>query len=416
MNILFIHEVEWLNNVVFDLHNLSEALSLLGHQVYAIDYEDTWVRNSPLDFGSLRTREINDVARAYPGASVCLRRPGFIKIPGLSRLSAALTHYLEIQRTIKKKNIDVIVLYSVPTNGLQTIHVAKKFNIPVVFRSIDILNQLVPYPILRPITKILERRVYSSVDMILTRSPTLSDYVIRTGARQDKVMLLLPGVDTHLFCPSIDSTEIRRKWQIKEGEHTIVFVGTLFEFRGLDIFIRRFPKVIEQIPKAKLLIVGDGPLRPKLEGIITELGLQKRVVITGFQPYQTMPQYINLAAICIDPFPITRATKVMVPGIIPGKIFQYLACGKGVVSAPLPGITALLPDESHGMVYASNADDMAIKVISLLKSPEHRQQLGGAGLNYVRQAHSYEKIAHQLEIRLEEIIKEKQNGAISKRI
>lgn len=379
----------------------------MGHQVYAIDYPGNWVRNSPVDLGSLKTKEVKGTARAYPEASVCLRRPGFIKIPGLSRLSAAFTHYLEIRRTIKNKNIDAIVLYSVPTNGLQTIYLARKFNIPVIFRAIDVLNQLVPYPALRPITRVLERSVYSRVDLILTRSRSLSDYVVRTGAREDKVMLLLPGVDTRLFRPSSDSNEIRQKWHIKEGEPIIIFMGTLFEFRGLDNFLHQFPEVVKQVPQAKLLIVGDGPLRPKLEEITNQLGLQKHVIITGFQPYQAMPQYINLADICIDPFPITEATREITPGMVPGKIFQYLACGKGVVSTPLPGMTALLPGESHGMVYVSNADDMAKEVISLLKSTEHRQRLGEAGLNYVKQVHSYEKTAHQLETRLGEIIKER---------
>ena len=99
MNILFIHEIDWLRKVVFEIHTLSELLSLSGHQVYAIDYESMWVKDKPLDFGSFRTDLVNGVARAYPDASVSLRRPGFIKIPGLSRLSAAFTHYIEILTT-----------------------------------------------------------------------------------------------------------------------------------------------------------------------------------------------------------------------------------------------------------------------------------------------------------------------------
>ena len=406
MNILFIHEVDWLNNVVFEIHNLSEALSLLDHQVYAIDYQSNWVRNSPVDFASLKTKEIKDVARAYPGARVSLIRPGFIKIPGLSRLSVAFTHYREIKKTIKEKNIDVIVLYSVPTNGLQTIHLARKFNIPVVFRSIDILHQLVPYPALRFPTRLLEREVYSRVHMILTITPKLSRYVIDMGAEEDKVKLLLIPVDTDLFHPSPDSAEIRHKWGLDENDQVIVFIGTLFEFSGLDGFIHKFPQIVEQVPEVRLLIVGDGPQRPKLEGIITELGLQKRIIIIGFQPYQAMPQYMNLAAICINPFHITEATR----DIFPSKIVQYLACGKAVVATPLPGIIAVIPGDQQGLVYANSGNEMAKEVVYLLKSPEHRQQLGYAGLNYVKQVHSHKVIAHQLEARLEEVIKERQVG------
>ena len=50
MNILFVHEVDWLNKVVFDIHSLSELLSLRGHKVYAIDYEAAWNRSNSLDF------------------------------------------------------------------------------------------------------------------------------------------------------------------------------------------------------------------------------------------------------------------------------------------------------------------------------------------------------------------------------
>ncbi|MDP3947387.1 MAG: glycosyltransferase, partial [bacterium] len=390
MNILFIHEVDWLNKVVFDIHSLAESLSLLGHQVYAIDYEAAWSRSSFFDLGSLKTREFSGVSRAFSGASVCLRRPGFIKIPGLSRLSAGFTQYLEIQKTIKDKSIDVIVLYGVATNGLQTTCLARKFNIPVVFRSIDILNQLVPYPALRPVTRFLEKRVYSKVDMILTLTPKLSDYVIEKGAERARVKLLPMPVDTGLFHPSTDFGEVRQQWGLNEKDRVILFIGTLFDFSGLDVLIPRFAEVIQQIPPTKLLIVGDGPQRPKLEGIIADGGLQEQVIITGFQPYQTMPRYINLAALCINTFLITEATR----DIFPGKIVQYLACGKAVIATALPGMLAVIPGEEQGVVYTNNVDEMVREMVALLKSTERRQQLEGNGLNYVTRVHSHDKIAH----------------------
>ena len=155
------------------------------------------------------------------------------------------------------------------------------------------------------------------------------------------------------------------------------------------------------------MIVGDGPQRPKLERIITELGLERKVIITGFQPYKMMPQYINLATICINPFVISNDTR----DVFPAKMMQYVACGKATVATALPGITTLLPGESHGVVYAENAADMAKEAVSLLKSGERRQALGDAGLNQVREAYRCEKIAHELENILEEAIKNKRNGA-----
>lgn len=411
MNILFIHEVDWRKKVVFEIHNLAELLSILGHKVYAIDYEDTWSKNGAFDLGTPKTREFDDVCRALPEASVSLRRPGFIKIPGLSRLSAGFTHYREIQKTIKEKNIDVIMLYSVPTNGLQSIYLAKKFHIPVVFRSIDVVNQLVSYPMLRPATKILEKKVYSRVDEILAITPHHLQYVISMSAPESKVKLLLLPIDTNLFHPSVNCSEVRQKWGFSEKDQVIVFVGTLFEFSGLDGFIHQFPRIAEQVPEAKLLIVGDGPQRSKLEGIIAKLGLQKQVTITGFEPYQTMPQYISLATVCINPFLVTDATE----DIFPGKIIQYIACGKATVATPSLGIKSLLSDKSCGVVYANGTDDMVREIVSLLKSVEYRQQLERAGLKYVKQKHDHMAIAHQLEANLEDVIKEKHDEVISKR-
>jgi len=401
MNILFIHEVDWLKKVVFDIHTLAESLSLRGHKVYAIDYENTWRHNSIYDIGTLRTREFDGISRAFEDSSVSLRRPGYIKISGLSRLSAALTHYLEIRRTVKEKKIDAIVLYSVPTNGLQTLSVARKADIPVLFRSIDVLNQMVPVPALRPITRFLEKKVYASADMILSLTPGLTKYVTALGADENKVRLLLMPVDTGMFHPGIPAADVRRKWGFADDDRVVLFMGTLFDFSGLEDILPLFHRVVEVIPSVKLLIVGDGPKRAELEEMIAGLNLGDSVIITGFEPYETMPQYINLASVCINTFRVTDATR----DIFPGKTVQFLACGKPLVATALPGMVAVAAGEEEGIVYADSPDEMINGIVSLLGEPEKTKRLGQAGLDYVKRSHSYDVIAHQLEEYITEAIK-----------
>ncbi|MFC1961624.1 glycosyltransferase family 4 protein [Chloroflexota bacterium] len=406
MNILFVHEVDWLEKVVFDIHFLAEALTLRGHQVYAIDYEDRWQRSHPFDFGSLKTREFEVVSRAFPQTSVHLIRPGFIKITALGRLSASLTHCRKIRQIIREKKIDAILLYSVPTNGLSAISAARRFNIPVLFRSIDILNILVPYPALRPATRLLEKMVYARADLVLPNTPQYQQYILNMGVPEARVKYLPFPVDTGLFCPSSADRELRQKWGLSAQDRVIVFIGTLFPFSGLDEFLKEFPGVLRESPEAKLLIVGDGPQRAILERLIAKLNLSKKVVITGFQPYETMPQYLNLATICINPFLITEKTK----DIFPAKVVQYAACGKATVATALHGIISVLPGEKQGVVYVNNATEMAGEVVSLLKSPERRQELGNAGAAYVKQTYGYEKIAVELEGILEKSVREKKHG------
>jgi len=401
MNILFVHEVDWLRKVVFEIHNISELLSCAGHRVFAVDYEDDW-RDLSLRPGHLQTREVKGIARAVTGAAVTLRRPGFIRLPGLSRITAAVTSYREIERILRQESIDIIVLYAVPTSGMQTVSLAGKYGVPVVFRAIDILHRLVRYRALRSPTRILEKRVYQRVDKILAIAPRYARYVTAMGVPESRIKLVPLPVDTDLFKPEPGSADLRGKWGIHDHDRIIVFVGTLFNFSGLDGFIRRFPEVLKAVPEAQLLIVGDGPQRGRLEGIIAEMELEKRVVITGFQPYEKMPDYINLAEICINTFVDNKENE----DIFPGKIIQYIACGRATVSTPLKGITSMLAGPSHGIVYAG-AGDLAGAAVNLLQSAAKRKAMGQAGREYVLAHHGYQSIVRQFEAELEDVVREK---------
>lgn len=387
MNILFIHEVSWTKKPVFDLHWIAESMSLLGHKVYVLYYDSMWGNGSS---------QSSVGGRAFSEAKVELISPPFIKMPVVSRVSAFVSHFWAIKRVIEEKRIDAIVLYSVPTNGLQVVYWAKKYNIPVVFRSIDVLNQLVPYRILRPITKWIEKRVYSSVDRIVTITPKLSEYVVNLGADADKVAVLPIPVDIDLFRPSNDANGLRQRWGLGKGDRIILFMGTLFRFCGLYSFVARLPKIIKDMGEVKLLVVGDGEERGRLELLIPYLGLQKHVIMTGFQPYEDIPQYINLADVCVNPFEEDEITR----GIFPGKTVQFLACGKPVVMRPLEGVKVLISGEQQGVVYADDDDSIVKEIVWLLKDEGRRHRIGQWGLGYVRKTHDSTEIAERLESEL----------------
>lgn len=394
MNILFVSDDNLLKSVVYDIHILAESLSFLGHRVYVIGSE----RGSDT---RLRTEE-RKMTRVYPKAEVHLINFSFVNIPIVGSLFGIFSSYRTIHKVIMERNIDVIMLYSVISTGLPAVSLSKKFNIPLVFRNIDMLHCLMPNRIKQKVVKFLERMVYPETDKILTLTPRYAEYLINLGAVKARLKMLPFPVDIDLFRRSIDSSEVRQKWNLDKKDEIIVFIGNLYKFSGLTDFIYQFPEVIRQIPKAKLLIVGDGDLRPKLERVIAELGVRDRVSITGWQPFHTMPQYINLANICINPYPVSGDMK----DLFCAKVIQYLACGKATVSSSLPGMTTMLPGESCGIVYVDSAIDMAREAVLLLKSPERREQLGQAGFNYVRQTHSSDKLLLQLEEYLTEAVQE----------
>jgi glycosyltransferase involved in cell wall biosynthesis len=238
----------------------------------------------------------------------------------------------------------------------------------------------------------IEKWVYRHVDKILTLSPKLSDYVVRMGADRNKVELLPFGVDMSKFNPNVEAEELRGKLGIAEDDKVVVYVGTLFDFSGLDLYLRRFPAVLKEFPEAKLVIVGGGALLEKLKEIVVDLRLTENVKLTGFQPFDMMAQYINLADICINPFIVNMTTR----DIIPGKIMQYLSCAKPVLATALPGMISLLSGPERGVAY-SNIDEFANNTVKLLKDGETARNIGENGYRYVQRNHDETKIAHKLE-------------------
>jgi glycosyltransferase involved in cell wall biosynthesis len=201
------------------------------------------------------------------------------------------------------------------------------------------------------------------------------------------------------FNPHVEAEGLRGKLGIAEDDKVIVYVGTLFEFSGLDLYLKQFPAVLKEFPKAKLVIVGGGALLEKLKELVVGLKITGNVILTDFQPFDMMPQYINLADICINPFIVNMTTR----DIIPGKVIQYLACAKPVLATPLPGMVSLLPSSERGVAYSS-INEFAENTIKLLRGTKATRDIGENGYRYVKDSHDERKIAYWLETILGQMI------------
>jgi len=402
VNLLFVSETDFTRKIVFDVHLLPEAMSLRGHKIFMLYYESMW--NKPdnnkklwVDHGLSKEIIAN---RALDNAHIHLIKPKFIRLHVLSRASAFITHLLEINRVIHEEKIDAVVLYSVPTNGLQAVWYARKAEIPVLFRSLDVLNKLVSNSLLRYPTKVMESKVYSRVDRFLALTPNLCDYAVSLGAKKENTRVLPMTVDTNTFYPMMKSKVLMNRWGLTEDDKVLLFMGTLFNFSGLDEFISSTWERFKNNPDIKLLIVGDGEQRILLESLITKYNLNNQISITGFQPYDEMPLYINLADVCINPFKENDITR----DIFPGKTVQFLACGKPLVMRPLRGVHSMIEGVKQGVIYLN---DNWPWVFDILRQPQLLKEIGDAGLRYVKEMFSYEKVSRQLEEEIMECISER---------
>ena len=392
MNILFVSDDNLVESVVYDIHILAEALSLRGHNVFLVGSQ----RGSNPGL-KLKKQRLN---RIYHNSQAQLISFGAIKIPVMRFLYSLYSSYRTIYRVIQEENIDVIVLYSVVSTGAPALRLAKKFNIPVIFRNIDMLHRLFPSMLMEKVIRFFEKKVYARADRILALTPNYADYLINLGALKSKVRMLYFPIDFEFFNSNINNSGLRAQCKLAADDKVIVFMGYLYNFSELIHFVYQFPRIIEKVPKTKLLIVGDGPLRSKLEQTVMELGLENCIRITGLQPFKTMPQYIHLADVCINPYPVSGEMK----DLFCAKLIQYMACSQPVVSSSLPGIASLLRSELCGICYVKDMAEMADEVISILSSSEKGEKRGEIGFKYVKEVHNKDKIVSQLEEYLSEAI------------
>ena len=391
MRILVVHEVSYLKKFVYEFQILSEMLSVIGHDVTVVDFDDTWFDDSSRPLLDLSSRRFESVNRVYRNSTVTLRHPGVIRAPIVSRLSGAVTCSIEVWNSLRESNFDAVLLYGVPTVGIQVLLATSFRNIPVFFRSIDISHKLVPSSILSVPTRIIEGLIYRHVAGVSALTPRMKKYVASYGVPVSMIDVLPGGVDTEMFSCGNRNDNLLARWGIGSSDRVILFMGTIYRFSGLFQVIREFPKLLKDWPEARLLIVGRGEDEIRLKSLTREAGLTGKVVFAGAVDYALLPDLIRSSSICLNPFEINELTQ----DILPTKLFQYLACGKPVVATRLPGMIPFLTGEREGVVYADLADFVAV-ISDLLADGGKCQELGSSGRATMASQYDWRSIAERL--------------------
>lgn len=381
MNILIIHEVDWLKKVTYEIHHLSELFSLKGHNVYAIDVPDP----GKFSISNEIKNDINNYHRIYEKSSVKLLRTPIIPIKGLNRISAYLTSYRFIKKVLLENNIDIVLLYSIVTNAKATIKSCKELKIPIIHRTFDIVHDLIDEKYLKNIVLKFEKSSYPEFDEVIANTPFMKTW---SEEMKSKNVIIIPqGVDPNIMKPLPKDTILQKNLHISNDDKVVMYLGSIHSISGLPIIIKAMPKIISIIPNFKLLIVGGGAHLEKLKEISKNLNLNDKIIFTGYVQYVDIPKYCGLADLCINPFEITEMTKKLSPV----KIFDLLSCGKPILATPLEGLLHDFPRESKTLIYA-NLEDFESQIVSLLNNPR-LETFGIKGRQFVEANYTWDNVA-----------------------
>lgn len=358
MRILFLHEVNYLEKPIFEMHELPEHLSVLGHDVGFVHFPEGWSKQEISNYGFVKVIQ----GRAVEKSSLTLFTPQMAKGNFSGRIITALTFYWTMRRIIREFTPDVIVSYSVPTSGWQAIMAAKDMMVPLLFRALDVSHQIRKSRF-ETLIKWAERFVFRNADHISANNSALASYAIEAGAPPNRVSVENPPLDLHHFSSArIHRNQIRERLGIGESSRVVIYMGSFFYFSGLTEVIHDFAVSGEK--DVYLVLVGGGEQGPELHSLVKSLDLEGRVIFTGYVSFLELPMYLRCADVAINPMRPSLVSHLA----LPNKVLQYLACGLPVVSFELRGLSLALPTESSLMI-ASIESGIFRTALELLEQP-----------------------------------------------
>ena len=216
--------------------------------------------------------------------------------------------------------------------------ILKRFKIvdKVIFYTVD-------YAKLRFKNKIVNS-VYHFLDSICVKN---SDFVWNVTKRICKVRIE-QGLkeDKNFFVPNgVHINQVRPLPLEKIEKRSFVYVGHLQKDKGIHFILNSFPTIVENVPNARLIIIGDGPYRSELENIANNLGLKNHVVFLGAIDNKNVLKEIVKYGIGLAPYTKEGCNFYCSPV----KVKEYLAAGCPVIVTDVPEIS--LDVEKHKLGF-----------------------------------------------------------------
>lgn len=281
--------------------------------------------------------------------------------------------FWKIRALIRRERVDIVHTHTINSNFYGR-WAAKLARSPKVVSTVHTFGEIVQ----DTHRSVLAQRAIWRQDLfgaqlcsrLIAVSERLRNAMIREGVEEGKVVTIPNGIDLAQYDPSrYDSFSIREGLRLSPGEALIGTAGRLVPLKNQQLFLQAAQQLLQRGIRARFLILGDGPLREELVRQAEELGIEGKVIFSGWQ---------------IDPIPLLAALDVFVlPSISeanPLTIMQALALKRPVVATAVGGVPEIVEDGQSGLLLPSgDLPGLVESIAALLRDRGRARVMGEAG-------------------------------------
>lgn len=266
---------------------------------------------------------------------------------------SALTEALD--RLVREWKPEQLHAHSPVLNALPALRVAKRHGIPLLYEirafweDAAVGNGTGTEGSARYwLTRQLETHAARKADAVAVICDGLRDDLIARGIEAEKIVVAPNGVDLTLFGdPPPRDEALARELGLHDAE-TVGFIGSFYDYEGIDDLIAAMPLLAAERPSARLLLVGGGPMEAALRAQAAASPAADRIRFIGRVPHEQVERYYGLVDIQAYPRKAMRLTEL----VTPLKPLEAMAQGCLVAASDVGGHRELIENGVTGTLFA----------------------------------------------------------------